>query len=105
MITTANQSNLIDTYNRISIYTGFQLWKVGTTAYLQIAFHNTTDLLEAFTLIQLPVTFKPTADVPLYDLSNDMRYKLGAADGVIRATKTTAAMTVTRIIVVYQCAQ
>ena len=100
----ADQTSLINTYNRIAMYQGFQLWKVGTNAYLQIAFHNNIAMLADYVLVQVPEAFKPAATISLFDADNNTKYVLDTS-GIIRAAKSIPVNTVTRIIACYQCVQ
>ena len=99
----AAYSDLTDTYSRVGLYTGFRLFRVGRVAHLQFGFYNKVAMSANHFLIRLPAGFKPVGTVQLFDLSNDVKYRLDT-DGVIYATKEIAASTATRILATYYCA-
>ena len=94
----AAYSDLADTYSRVVLYTGFRL------VHMQFGFYNKPAMSSGHFLIRLPAGFKPAATVQLFDLSNDVKYRLDT-DGVIYATKEIAASTATRILVTYYCSE
>ncbi len=99
----AAYSDLTDTYSRVGLYTGFRLFKVGRLVHMQFGFYNKVAMSSNHFLIRLPVGFKPVSTVQLFDLGNDVKYRLDT-DGVIYATKEIAASTTTRILATYYCA-
>lgn len=99
----AAYSDLSDTYSRVVLYTGFRLYKVGRLVHMQFGFYNKVAMSSGHFLIKLPQAYKPTSTIQLFDLSDDIKYRLDT-DGVIYATKSIPASTPTRILATYYCA-
>ena len=99
----AAYSDLSDTYSRVGLYTGFRLYKVGRLVHMQFGFYNKVAMSSGHFLIKLPQAYKPTSTIQLFDLSDDIKYRLDT-DGVIYATKSIPASTPTRILATYYCA-
>ena len=88
----------------MGLFSGFRLFKVGRLAHLQFGFYNKVALSSGHFLIKLPPTYKPISTIQLFDLSDDIKYRLDT-DGVMYATKSIDVNTATRIITTFYCAE
>ena len=96
--------DLIDTYSRVGLFSGFRLFKVGRIAHLQFGFYNKVALSAGHFFVKLPQAYRPISTIQLFDLSDDIKYRLDT-DGVMYAIKSIDANTATRIITTYYCAE